>query len=495
MGETRLRFPPSPTGYLHIGGARTALYNWLYVKQTGGTFILRIEDTDTERSSQESIKGILEGLEWLGLDFDEGPYFQSEFHSEHKHAAQTLLASGAAYKCFCTKEELERKREAAKAAKLSNTGYDGTCRTLTPKEIEEKEAAGLSSVIRFKVPGRVGRLGYDDLIMEHIHTDYKELDDFVIVRSNGSPLYLLCNVVDDIRDRITHVIRGQDHMTNTFKQILLYEALNAPLPQFGHMPLTLDTKKAKISKRSHGEIVAVQFYRDAGFIPWAFNNYLALLGWSAGDDKEFFSPQELIEAFSFTRINKSSAIFNCNKNDPKFFTDPKAIAINAHYLRTMNIEVIGEMVQKELEAAGLWDKEYENKRKEWYLKTVDMIRDRFHTLKDFTTLGRAYFSDEYTVEEKPLKKNILKNEGLKEWFPQLAIRYETLSPDDWTVEKTETIAKEYAAELQIKPGILINGMRTVITGQAAGPSLFDILQQIGQNKVTQRLRKIDTFFS
>ncbi len=495
MTETRLRFPPSPTGYLHIGGARTALYNWLYAQKTGGKLILRIEDTDTERSTEESIRGIIEGLDWLGIDFDEGPYFQSEFAKEHQQAAARLVASGTAYKCFCSKEILEEKREMAKAAKSSKVGYDGTCRRLTPEEIAEKEAAGIPFVVRFKIPERTGQIAYDDLIMGRIASDYRELDDFVIVRSNGKPLYLLSNVVDDIRDRISHVIRGQDHMTNTLKQILLYEALQAPIPQFGHMPLTLDTKKAKISKRSHGEIVAVQFYRDAGFIPWAFNNFLALLGWSAGDDREFFSKEELIESFSFERISRSNAVFNFQKNNPKFFTDPKAIAINEHYLRTMDIATLGKMVEKELQNAGLWQKEYGKERKKWYLQTLAMIRERFHTLKDFTTLGRAYFSEEYEIDEKLLKKNILKNKELKQWLPQLAKRYQALSPEEWTVTNTEAIAKEYAKELEIKPGILINGIRTIVTGQAAGPSLFDILVQIGQQKIITRLQKIDLFFT
>ncbi len=495
MSETRLRFPPSPTGYLHIGGARTALYNWLYAKQTGGKLILRIEDTDTERSTDESIHGIIEGLEWLGIDFDEGPYFQTDFEADHRAAAQKLLESGAVYKCFCTKEELEAKREAAMAAKKPNVGYDGTCRHLTAEQVAEKEAAGIPSVLRFKVPESEGQVSYDDLIMGRIAASYSEIEDFVLVRSNGKPLYLLCNVVDDIRDRITHVVRGQDHMTNTLKQVMIYEALGAPLPRFGHMPLTLDNKKAKISKRSHGEIVAVQFYKEHGFIPWALNNFLALLGWSAGDDKEYYSKEDLIKAFSFDRINRSSAVFNFRKNDPKFFTDPKAISMNEHYLRTMPIEEIGELVRKEFEAENLWQEEYAGNRKEWYLKTLDLIRERFHTLKDFASLGRAYFADDYTVEEKPLKKNILKNEGLKEWFPQLASRYEALSPEEWTIEKTEEIAKAYAEELGVKPGIIINGMRTVVTGQAAGPSLFDILMLIGQQKVIQRLRKIDSFYA
>ncbi|MCK5516808.1 MAG: glutamate--tRNA ligase, partial [Desulfobulbaceae bacterium] len=408
MTETRLRFPPSPTGYLHIGGARTALYNWLFARQTGGKLILRIEDTDTGRSTQESIQGILDGLEWLGIDFDEGPYFQTDFAEEHTATAQKLVEEGLAYKCFCTKEVLDAKRETALAAKKP-LGYDRTCRNLTAAEIAVKEQEDNPYVIRFKIPERTGTAGYNDKILGRIESDYKEIDDFVIVRSNGKPLYLLCNVTDDIRDKITHIIRGQDHMTNTIKQVLLYEALKAPLPVFAHMPLTLDTKKAKISKRSHGEIVAVQFYRDHGFIPWALNNFLALLGWSAGDDKEIFSKEELIKEFSLERINKSSSIFNYHKNDPKFFTDPKAISINEHYLRTMDITELGSMIQIELKKENLWDEKYGNEKKEWYHNTLNLIRDRFHTLKDFTSLGRAYFADDFVVEEKPLKKNILKH--------------------------------------------------------------------------------------
>lgn len=491
MTETRLRFPPSPTGYLHIGGARTALYNWLYARQTGGKLILRIEDTDSDRSSQESIDGILEGLQWLGIDYDEGPYFQTEFAADHLQAAESLLANGHGYKCFCTKEELDAKREAALAAKKP-LGYDRSCRDLSPEEVAAKEIAGIPYVVRFKVPDREGPLGYDDKILGRIESDYAEIDDFVVVRSNGKPLYLLCNVVDDIRDRITHVIRGQDHMTNTLKQVLLYEALGARLPVFAHMPLTLDTKKAKISKRSHGEIVAVQFYRDAGFIPWAFNNFLALLGWSAGDDREFFSKEELIRYFSLERINKSSAVFNYRKNDPKFFTDPKAIYINEHYLRTMDIAELGDLVKGELKQEGLWLDEYDTVKKDWYLGVLDLIRDRFHTLKDFTSLGRAYFADDFHVDEKPLKKNILKYDDLKTWLPELAQRYDEL--EEFNLEETERIARELAEELGIKPGIIINAMRTVVTGQLAGPSMFDILVTIGRKRVTDRLRAIDKLF-
>lgn len=491
MTETRLRFPPSPTGYLHIGGARTALYNWLYAKKTGGKLILRIEDTDTERSTAASIDGILNGLNWLGIDWDEGPYFQSSFDNDHIAAAERLLSCDRAYKCFCTKEELDGKREAALAAK-GNLGYDGTCRQLSKAQIREKEAAALPFTIRFKVPSRDGVLGYDDKVLGRIECDYRELDDFVIVRSNGKPLYLLCNVVDDIRDRITHVIRGQDHMTNTIKQVLLYEALEAPLPVFAHMPLTLDTKKAKISKRSHGEIVAVQFYRDHGFIPWAFNNFLVLLGWSPGNDREIFSKEELIEAFTLERINKSHSIFNYRKGDPKFFTDPKAIAINEYYLRHLPITEIGEMVQHEFETAGLWDPAYSGSKRSWYLETLDLIRDRFHTLKDFATMGRAYFADDFIIEEKPLNKNILKFPGLKEWLPMLADRYDRM--DIFTAEEAERLARELADEACVKPGVIINGMRTVVTGQLAGPSMFEAATAIGRDRVIRRLRGVDKLF-
>jgi glutamyl-tRNA synthetase len=486
MVETRLRFPPSPTGYLHIGGARTALYNWLYAKKTGGRLILRIEDTDAERSTAESIDGILDGLKWLGIDWDEGPYFQTEFSADHIAAAQRLINQGNAYKCFCTKETLDAKREAALAAK-GNLGYDGTCRNLTPTEVRGREDAGIPFVVRFRVPERQGKLGYDDKVLGRIECDYREVDDFVIVRSNGKPLYLLCNVVDDIRDRITHIIRGQDHMTNTTRQVLLYEALGAPVPVFAHMPLTLDTKKAKISKRSHGEIVAVHFYREHGFIPWAFNNFLVLLGWSPGDDREIFSKEELIEAFTLDRINKSSSIFNFRKDDPKFFTDPKAIAINEYYLRTMAIDEIGEMVHRELDAEGLWEDAYAGDKKEWYLKTLDLIRDRFHTLKDFTTLGRAYFAEDYQIDDKPLQKNVLKFPGLQEWLPALADRYEQVA--DFTAEEAERLARELAEEVDVKPGVIINGMRTVITGQLAGPSMFDVIMALGRDRVVRRLRQ------
>jgi glutamyl-tRNA synthetase len=495
MTEVRVRFPPSPTGYLHIGSARTALLNWLWAKKNNGKLVLRIEDTDEERSTQTSIDGILDGLQWLGLDWDEGPYFQTEFADEHRKAADQLLASGHAYKCFCTKEELEHKREAAMAAKQDEVGYDGTCRHLSPEQVAEKEAQGIPAAIRFKVPQREGKVAYEDKVLGTIERAYSDIEDFVIVRSNGKPLYLLCNVVDDIRDRITHILRGQDHTSNTTRQVLLYEALGAPLPVFTHMPLTLDLQKRKISKRSHGEVVSVQFYREKGVLPWALCNFLALLGWNPGTDQEIFSREELIAAFTLERIGKVNSVFNYQKDDPKFFTDPKLISINEQYLRTMPIEELAELVKQDFSKDGmwLWDEAYEGEKRDWFLSTLNLIRDRFHTVCDFARLGRAYFSEDYAVEEVPLKKNVLKYPELKTWLPLLAERFAALP--EFSKESTEEEARALATELDVKPGVLINGMRTVLTGQLAGPGMFDILIALGKERTIERMRSMEHLYS
>jgi glutamyl-tRNA synthetase len=492
MSEVRVRFPPSPTGYLHIGGARTAIYNWLFARKHGGKLILRIEDTDADRSTQESIDGIIKGLEWLGIDWDEGPYFQTEFAAEHVAKANQLLATGQAYKCFCPKEELDAKREAAMAAK-TQVGYDGVCRNLSPAAVAAKEAASLPYVVRFKVPKKEGVVGYNDQVLGRIERKYSEIEDFVIVRSNGKPLYLLCNVVDDIRDRISHVIRGQDHMTNTTSQILIYEALGARIPVFAHMPLTLDLKRAKISKRSHGEIVAVQFYQQHGFLPWALVNFLVLLGWNPGDEREIFSKEELIAAFTLERINKSASIFNYRKDDPKFFTDPKAININAQYLRTIPIAELAEVVKEELKANGLWDEAYEGEKRAWFFKTLEMIRERFHTIKDFAIEGRAYFTDDFSIDEQVLQKNLLKYPGLKEWLVMLADRFAALPA--LTAAEAERVAREFAEEIEVKVGIPINGARAVITGQLKGPSMFELFELFGKERVVKRLRDAPKYFA
>ena len=489
--EVRVRFAPSPTGYLHIGGARTAIYNWLFAQKTGGKMIFRIEDTDVERSTEESIQGIIDGLTWLGVTWDEGPFFQSHFIKEHQAAARKLLDSCHAYKCFCTKEDLERRREKVKKGEITSRETD-PCRDLAPEDVAAKESDCIPYVIRLKVPRGEGSVAFKDIVYGVVEKQYEDIEDFVIVRSNGQPLYLLTNAVDDIRDRITHVIRGQDGLANTPKQILLYKALGAPVPKFAHMSLTLDPKKAKISKRKHGELVAVHFYREHGFLSWALVNFLVLLGWSTSDSREIFSKEELIEAFSLEGINRANSIFIVQKNDPKFFTDPKAISVNAYYLRNLPVEEILPHVKSELEKAGMWDPAYEGEKRDWFARTVDLIRSRYHVLTDFGTLGSAYFADDYPIDPKPLKKNVLKHEGLKEWFPMVADRLEAI--ETFTPEEIERVMREMAEELEIKPGIIINGIRTIVTGQAAGPGIFDILITVGQERVVDRLRKAVKFF-
>ena len=489
--KVRVRFAPSPTGYLHVGGARTAAYNWLYAKKTGGKFLLRIEDTDTERSTDDAIRGILEGLEWLGLNWDEGPFFQSKNIEHHVDAAKKLLESGHAYKCFCTKEELDAKREAATANK-SDMKYDGTCRNLTPEKTAEKEAAGIPYTVRLMVPRTEGAVKFKDEVYGFIEKKYEDIEDFIILRSNGQPLYVLSNAVDDINDNITHIIRGQDGLANTPKQILIYEALGAPIPRFAHISLTLDTKKAKISKRKHGEQVAVHFYREHGFIPWAFVNFLVLLGWSTSESQQIFSREELIEKFSLEGINKSNSIFDLRIDDPKFFTDPKAISINAHYIKNMPVEELAPYVKLEFEKESIWDADYEGSKKEWFYNAINLLRERYHYTTDFTTLGRAFFVDDFSFDEKAVEKNLLKNDILKTLLPELAEKFSVM--EGFEEKEIEDIMRAMIEAQGIKAGVLINGVRTAVTGQAVGPGIFELLTTLGKERVIDRLRKVDQLY-
>lgn len=486
MDGVRVRFAPSPTGYLHIGGARTAIYNWLFARKHSGTFILRIEDTDAERSTADSIQGILDGLSWLGISWDEGPYFQSSNLELHREAARRLIETGHAYRCFCTKEDLDARREQAMAEKRPYQ-YERTCRHMGNDESTRLAAEGRPFVVRFRVPEGPGSIRFEDIVYGEIERRNEDIEDFVILRSDGSPLYLLSNAVDDIHDRITHVIRGQDGLANTPRQILIYNALGAPLPRFAHMPLTLDLKKQKISKRTHGEVVSVQFYRERGFLPWALVNFLVLLGWHTADDREFFSKEELIEAFSLEGVSRANSIFNYQPGDKKFFTDPKAISINAHYIRSMPIEELLPYVREELEEERLWKTEYDENSREWFMATIDLIRARYHTTKDFTTYGRAYFSDHYPIEETALKKNILRHEALKEVLPALADALASCT--SWETGEIERIVREFTEKNEFHSGMVINGIRAMITGQSVGPGVFDCMAAIGKERVLGRLKK------
>lgn len=483
MDNVIVRFAPSPTGYLHIGGARTAIFNWLFARKHNGKFLLRIEDTDTERSNVDAIEGILDGLRWLGIDWDDGPYFQSRFIAEHQAAANQLVESGKAYRCFCTKDQLDEKRDHARQNKVTYQ-YDGTCRNLTAQEAAQKEAAGQPFTIRLKVPQTSDAVIFDDLVYGTIEKKYHDIEDFIIVRANGQPLYVLSNAVDDIRDGITHIIRGQDGLANTPKQILIYRGLGAPLPKFAHMSLTLDPKKAKISKRKHGEQVAIHYYRDHGFLPWALVNFLVLLGWARTDSKEFFTRDELIQSFNLEGINRTNSVFNISADEGKHFTDPKLININAHYLRNMPIEELLPFVKERLEKADLWQSAFETDRRSWFLSTMDLIRGRFNTLADFVTYGRAYLCDDFPMDETAVYKN-LKNEAVAQWMPELADRLSQL--DDFQTDTVEAELRAFMGEKQIKPGKLMNAVRTAVTGQGVGPDFLKVLGVLGKERVVIRL--------
>jgi glutamyl-tRNA synthetase len=488
MSEVRVRFPPSPTGYLHIGSARTALFNWLFCRKHGGKLVLRIEDTDAERSTEASTEAILDGLRWMGIDWDEGPYLQTTNAEVHREAAERLVARGAAYRCYCTKEELDDKREAARVAK-QDYRYDGTCRELDEQTQRKYEQEGRPSVVRFRVPRAEGTVGYDDMVFGRYEIRLADIEDFVVVRSNGAPLYILSNVADDHHDRITHVIRGADHLLNTVKQVLLYEALDWPVPRFAHIALTLDPQKAKISKRRHGEVVTVQFYKEAGFLPWGFCNFIALLGWSPGDDREvYLDREELIEAFSIERLGKTNSVFNYRKGDPKFITDPKALHINAQHIRSLPIEVLAPHVEEEFRRAGFWSDAWApgGAERSWFLETLALIRVRYHVLPDFVRFGRAFFADEFTVDEKAVKKSLRKDPALREYLPQLASKLEGLP--DFDLPSTEAALRDLSEELEIKPGLLINAARVAVSGQSVGPGIFEILCAVGRQRSVRRLR-------
>ncbi|MGQ0762936.1 MAG: glutamate--tRNA ligase [Acidobacteriota bacterium] len=489
---TRVRFAPSPTGYLHIGAARSALFNWLYARKTGGKFLLRVEDTDLQRSTEESTRSIIEGLKWLELDYDEEIIFQSANAEKHRVAARRLVEEGKAYRDFTPKAQRDDKgikqgiadRARAQAAE----GVDqrsNPYRDLPLEESDVRAAAGEPFAIRLKV-SREGTSHFADIVYGEQERTHSEIEDLVLLRSDGHPLYNLSVVLDDIEMGITHVIRGQDHLTNTHKQILLYQAFGSPVPQFAHLPLILAPNKAKLSKRKHGEVVSLTTYRDRGFVPAAFQNFLALLGWSPSDEKEILSRDELIEEFSLEGIGRANAVFNFHENDPRHWTDDKALWMNAEYIRTMPLRELLPMVKEELRAAKLWREEYDDDERDWLEKAVELIRHRFFTLKDFSAQGRAYFSEDFDFDEAAVKKNILKEPRLKELLPSLADRLENVEPFNATT--AEEALRAFSEEAGVKAGLLINASRTMLTGQAVGPSMFEVFDIIGRERSVTRLR-------
>jgi len=489
---TRVRFAPSPTGYLHIGSARTALFNYLFARHTGGKFLLRIEDTDIARSTEESTRSILEGLEWIGLRPDEEIVFQSDNAEKHRQAAHRLLEEGKAYRDFTPREEKTgdvKQSIAERAREMADKGMrDNPYRNLTREESDRRAAAGEPFAIRLKVP-ETGKTSFEDKVYGLQERDYKDIEDLVLLRSDGHPLYNLAVVCDDIEMGITHVIRGQDHLTNTHKQILIYQALGAKVPEFAHLPLILAPNKGKLSKRKHGEIVSLTTYRDAGFLPEAFRNFLALLGWSAGEEREIYSMEELIEKFTLEGIHRSNAIFNFREGDPKHWTDDKAIWMNAEYIRTMPIADLLPYVKAELKSAKLWREEYGESEREWFEHTIDIIRARFFTLKDFSSQGRAYFSEDYDFDPAAIEKNLKKFPELEKWLPELADRFEAAFTEvPYVEENIEKVVRAFAEEKGTKPGVIMNGARTLLTGVAVGPSMLSVFEILGLERSILRLR-------
>jgi glutamyl-tRNA synthetase len=489
----RVRFAPSPTGYLHIGAARSALFNWLYARKTGGKFLLRIEDTDLQRSTDESTRSIIEGLEWLGLDYDEDIVFQSANAPKHREAAERLLEEGKAYRDFTPKVQRDDKNvkeavsERARAQEAEGVDQRSNPFRDLPKEASDRRAAaGEPFAIRLKVPVS-GKTRFDDIVYGTQERNYTEIEDLVLLRSEGGhPLYNLSVVIDDIQMGITHVIRGQDHLTNTHKQVLLYEALGATVPQFAHLPLILAPNKGKLSKRKHGEVVSLTTYRDRGFVPAAFRNFLALLGWSPPEGKEILSKEELVEYFALEGIGRANAIFNFTENDPRRWTDDKALWMNAEYIRTMAFDELQPMVKAELRANKLWREEYDEDDREWFMKTVNLIRQRYFTLKDFSGQGRAYFSDDFDFDETAINKNLRKEPRTRELLNGLAAKLESVEP--FNMETAEAALRAFADEAGVKAGLLINGARTMLTGQAVGPSMFEIFDVLGREASVERLR-------
>jgi glutamyl-tRNA synthetase len=472
MSNVRVRFAPSPTGYLHVGGARTALYNWLFARHVGGVLVLRIEDTDVDRSRPELVTVILDSLKWLGLTWDEGPYFQSERRARYREMAAELERLGHAYPCFCTPAELQAKRARAEAEHRP-WKYDGACRNLSEAERQQRQAENRPSAIRFRVP-ETGETGFADLVFGELQVANPDLENFVLLRSDGNPTYHLGVVADDLDMRITHVVRGADHISNTPKQILMYRALGVPEPVFAHLPLILGPDRQRLSKR-HGA-TSVGAYREEGILPEALVNFLALLGWTPPDQKEIVSLEEMVRTFELETVSKSNAVF-----------DPEKLAwMNSEYLRRLPFERLLPEIESELKSAGLWRETFAAGERERFEATVRLLQTRARGLKDFSHSGRAFFSDDFEYDPEAVKK-FWKDPALENLLAALADKLAATDPFD--LAETEKSLRGVAAEKGIKAGLLINATRVALTGQAVAPGLFDVMVTLGRQRVVARLRR------
>ena len=452
------RFPPSPTGFLHVGNARTAIFNWLYARRMKGKFVLRIEDTDIERSTRQAIDTIFEALEWLGIDWDEGPYYQTKRLDIYNRYLERLLDSGHAYYCTCSPDEITAMREKAMATG-GKPKYDGTCRD---KGLSKTSGA----VIRLKAP-LSGTTGVEDVIKGNIVFQNDELDDFILCRSDGIPTYNFAVVIDDMTMQVNTVIRGDDHVMNTPKQILIYKALDCPLPVFGHVPMVLGTDKSRFSKR-HGA-VSVSAYRDMGYLPDAMLNYLVRLGWSHGD-QEFFTRQELIEVFDLEHIGRSAGVFDSEK----------LLALNADHIRATPTEKLVEPLKPFLQRRGIGIED-----SDLLVKVIETLHARSKTLDEMAESALFYFADEIDYEEKAAAKFL--KPAVLDALQLLLAQFETL--ESFSEKNLETAFKAVMDKTGLKLGKIAQPVRVALTGKTASPGIFEVAAIIGKNKVMSRLQK------
>ncbi len=462
----KTRFAPSPTGFLHVGGARTALYSWLYAQHNNGEFVLRIEDTDIERSTQEAIDAIMEGMEWLGLKWDEGPYFQTKRFDRYKELIQKLVDEGHAYRCYCTTEELDSMRE-EQMAKGENARYTGIWRNRTDYPVDQ------AYVIRFKNP-QEGTVVFDDQIRGRIEFANTELDDLIILRSDGSPTYNFCVVVDDWDMGISHVVRGEDHINNTPRQINILKALGAPVPDYAHVAMILGDDGAKLSKR-HGAVGVMQ-YRDDGYLPEALLNYLVRLGWSHGD-QEIFSEQEMIDLFSLDAVSKAPSAFNTEK----------LIWLNQHYIKTLDPEYVAKQLEWHMA-----DQKIDTSNGPTLPEIVTALSERAKTLKDLAASSRYFFEDYQEFDANAAKKHL--RPVAKRPLELVLQKLQAL--EDWTHEETlQQIIQGTADELEVGMGKVGMPLRVAITGAGQSPSLDITLKLIGKEQSVHRIGKALEFIA
>jgi glutamyl-tRNA synthetase len=471
----RVRFAPSPTGYLHVGGLRTALYNYLFAKKNNGTFVLRIEDTDRNRYVEGAVENLIKALNWAGLKFDEGPefggnfgpYIQSQRLDIYKKYVDELIGNGKAYYCFCTPERLKTLKEEQEKQKLPQTKYDKHCLHLSNEEVENNLRIGVSKVVRLNVEQNQ-TIKFDDIIREHVEFESNNVDDQVLIKSDGYPTYHLANVVDDHLMKITHVIRGEEWLSSTPKHVLLYDAFGWERPIFAHLPLLLNPDRSKLSKRQ-GD-VAVEDYRDKGFLKDALINFVALLGWNAGDDKEFYYMDELINNFSLERVNKAGAVFDLQKLN----------WLNAEHLRKKSNDELLNFLKDEIQKSKFKNQTYSD---EFLILIIGAMRERVSFVKEFIDTCTYFYEAPTEYEQKSVEKN---------WKPEtsehlIKLKEEFGSLINPTKEDFEHSLAKVSEEINVGKGKLIHPLRLAVSGQSTGPGMFDLLYILGKDEVIRRI--------